>query len=189
MVLNTFYDKFYYAGALKYKHNNFFLGRFPFLICPAEVLIGLLETHDPEFEKKLYKAVRRSVANYLMPSFRNEFGFHGEKLAKFLERYFVASGWGSINNVDIDFEAKKAIVKVSNNPLSARLHGKASMPADHILRGILAGIFCCVFEEPVDCVETHCTALGESDCEFIIKRQREFDFGDKRVQQQLDLDV
>jgi len=189
MVLNTFYDKFYYARALKFEHGNFFLGHFPFLICPAEILTGLLETQDPVFEKKLYKAVRKSVANHLMPAFKNEFGFRGEKLANFLERYFVASGWGSIKNVDLDLEAKKAIVKVANNPLSARLRGKAGMPVDHLLRGVLAGIFCCVFKEPVDCVETHCIALGEADCEFIIKKQPEFDFSDKRVIQQLELDV
>jgi predicted hydrocarbon binding protein len=189
MALNTFYDKFIVTNNLKYKQHNFFLMNMPFLICPAEVLTGLIETHDPEFERKLYLAVRRSVANHLIPAFKVDFRYRGERLAKFLEHYFVASGWGSISNVDFDLEGKKAIVQVSNNPLASRLHGKAESPRDHILRGVLAGIFSSVFQEPVHCVETHCVALGEADCEFIIKKPNEFDYSDKRVRTQLEVEI
>jgi len=189
VLLNRFYDKFIFANALKYRQGKFSLANLPFLICPAELLIGLLETNDLEFEKRLYYAVRKSAANHLIPAFGTGFGFHGEKLLNFLERYFVASGWGLIKNVDLDFKAKKAIVKVSNNPVSTKLHAKAKAPADHILRGLLAGIFSRVFDEAVECVETHCMALGEADCEFIVKKQREFDFSDKRVRQQLELEA
>ena len=188
-MLNRFYDKFIFANSLKYKHSNFFLANLPFLVCPAELLVGLLETNDKEFEKKLYLAIRESVAKHLIPELGKEFGFKGEEMVNFFERYFVASGWGKISNVDLDFKAKKAIVKVSNNPIASRLHKKAKMPADHILRGIIAGVFSRVFKEWVDCVETHCCALGESDCEFIVKRQPEFDFSDKRVRQQLELEA
>ncbi len=186
---NRFYDKFIFANSLHYRKNNFFLVNLPFVICPTDLLIGLLETQDKEFERKLYLAIKKSVANHLLPEFGTEFGFGGEKLVNFLERFFVASGWGNIKNVDLDFKAKKAIVSVSNNPLAGRLHKRVSMPADHILRGIIAGIFSAVFGESVDCVEIHCIALGEADCEFIVKKQREFDFSDKRVTQQLELEV
>ena len=189
VLLNRFYDKFIYANSLKYKHNNFFLVDLPFLICPAQLLSGLLETQDSVFEKKLYLAIKESVAKDLIPAFGTEFGLRGKKMVAFLEQYFVASGWGTINNVDLDFKAKKAIVRVSNNPVASRLHLKAKAPADHILRGILAGLFSRVFEEPVDCVETHCCALGEGDCEFIIKKQPLFDFSDKRVRQQLEAEI
>jgi predicted hydrocarbon binding protein len=188
-LLNKFYDKFIFTNTLQYKKNNFFLVDLPFVICPSELLVGLLETGDEAFEKKLYHAVKKSVANHLMPDVKAEFGFSGERLVSFLESYFVASGWGLIKNVDLDLKEKKAIVRVSNNPFSRRLHGKAKMPADHVIRGILAGVFSRVFGESVDCVETHCSALGEADCEFIIKKQHEFDFSDKRVQKQLPLEL
>jgi len=188
-MLNQFYDKFMFTNSLKYKHNNFFLVNMPFLFCPAELLVGLLETGDKDFEKKLYLTVKKSVQGHLIPQFGTEFGFHGEKLIYFLERYFVASGWGKISNVDIDPKAKKAIVKLANNPIAIRLHKKPKLPVDHIFRGIIAGIFSAVFEENVDCVEVHCVALGESDCEFIVKRQPDFDFSDKRVQAQLEADI
>lgn len=188
-MLNTFYDKFIFTNGLKYRHNNFFLINLPFLICPTELLAGLLETGNTEFERQLYLSVKRSVNNHLIGQFGTDFGFKGEKMVNFLERYFVASGWGNIKNVDLDLEAKKAIVRVTNNSLALRLHKKHGMPIDHILRGIFAGLFSHVFQQNIDCVETHCTALGEADCEFIVKQQSEFDFGDKRVRQQLELDV
>ncbi len=189
VLLNRFYDKFIYANSLKYKHNNFFLVDLPFLMCPAHILSGLLETNNPEFEKKLYIAIRESVAKHLIPSFGTEFGFKGKKMVNFLEQYFTASGWGSIKNVDLDFDAKQAIIMVSNNPIASMIHSKAKAPADHILRGIFSGLFSRVFEEPVDCVETHCCALGESSCEFIIKKQPLFDFSDKRVRRQLEAEI
>jgi len=189
VLLNRFYDKFIYANSLKYKNNNFFLVDLPFLVCPAHLLSGLLETNDPVFEKKLYIAIKGSVAKQLIPAFGTEFGFRGKKMVVFLEQYFTASGWGAIKNVDLDFDAKKAIVRVSNNPVTSRLHPKAKAPADHILRGVLAGLFSRVFEEPIDCVETHCCALGERDCEFIIKKQPLFDFSDKRVRRQLEVEI
>ena len=188
-MLNNFYDKFIFTNGLKYRHNNFFLVNLPFLICPSQILAGLLETNDVEFQKRLYCSVKESVASRFAPPIGTEFGFHGEKLANFLESYFVASGWGLIQNVDLDLDARKAIVKVSNNPFAKMLSKKCSMPVDHILRGIIAGIFSFIFKEPVDCVETHCFALGEQDCEFIVKRQNEFDISDKRVQQQLELEI
>jgi len=188
-LLNRFYDKFIFANALKYKKGNFHLVNLPFLFCPAELLKGLLETGSPEFDRMVYYSFKNSVSTHLIPSFGTEFGFHGAKMINFFEKYFVSSGWGMIKNVDLDLKAKKAIVQVSNNPVAKKMHSKHDLPVDHILRGIFAGLFSSVFKESVECVETHCMALGEADCEFIVKRQREFDLSDKRVKQQLELKV
>jgi len=188
-VLNSFYDRFIFVNGLQYRDNNFFFINVPFLICPNDILISLLETGNIDFEKRLYTSVKTGVKTRLIPLFGSGFGFRGEKLVNFLERFFVASGWGLIKNVDLDFGASKAIVRVSNNPVARHLNKRVSKPADHLLRGMIAGIFSFVFGTDVDCVETHCIALGESDCEFIVKRQREFDFSDSRVLDQLQLEL
>ncbi|MCX6799450.1 MAG: 4-vinyl reductase [Candidatus Diapherotrites archaeon] len=188
-MLNTFYDKFIFTNGLQYRHGNFFLVDMPFLICPTEVLSGLLCTDNPDFERHVYYGVKRSVSERMVGQFKIEFGFTGDKMVSFLEQFFVASGWGTIKNVDLDMQGRKAIVQVLNNPLTAQLRGKVKTASDHILRGILAGIFTKVFAENVECVETHCVALGGEDCEFIIKRQHEFDFSDKRVQEQLEAEI
>jgi len=185
MPLNDFYMKFFFTGGLEYRHNNFFLVKVPFVMCPNEVLAGMLEVGSPDFVTRLYSSVRDSVNRHLIEQFGTDFGYHGEKMVSFVQSYFTASGWGLIQNIDLDMGAKHAIVTLTNNPFAERLRGKVAMPADHILRGILAGLYSYAFQEKVDCVEIHCAALGEDNCEFIIKRQNEFDFSDKRVQQQI----
>jgi len=188
-LLNNFYDKFIFTNGLKFKEHNFFLMDLPFIICPAQLLTCLLETGDIDFERKLYNAIKESTSRHLIPLFGAEFGLRGEKMLDFLEKYFIASGWGLLKNIDLDFKAKKAIVSVSSNPFAGKLHCSPKMPVDHILRGIIAGIFSSVFGEGVDCVETHCIALGEASCEFIVKKHKEFDFSDSRVRQQLGIRI
>ncbi|MAG22285.1 MAG: hypothetical protein CL943_03205 [Candidatus Diapherotrites archaeon] len=188
-MLNTFYDKFIFTNGLKYKNNNFYLLNMPFVIAPSELFIGLLEVDDEDFKRKLYYATKDSVRKHLIKEFDLDFGFKGAKLVTFLETYFVASGWGKIQTVDLNMGGKKAIVKVRNNPFSSHLHKKVSRPCDHFIRGILAGVFSRVFNAKVDCVEVHCAALGEQDCEFIIKKQGEFNLENKHVRRQLELDI
>lgn len=184
-LLNNFYDKFIFTNGLKFRDHNFFLMDLPFVICPTDLFIALLETGDPEFERKIYLTVKESMARRLIPIFGTGFGLHGEKMLDFMEKYFIASGWGLLKNIDVDFKAKKAIVSVSDSPVAKRLHHAPKGPIDHFLRGIIAGIFSGVFAESVDCVETHCSALGEKNCEFIVKKHNEFDFGDTRVRNQI----
>lgn len=188
-MLNSFYDKFIFTNGLQYKHNNFYLLNLPFVIAPNEIFIGLLEQDDEAFERKLYYSTKDSVKKHFMSEVDTDFGLKGEKLVNFLETYFVSSGWGTISNVDLDFENKKAIVKVSNNPFSIHLHKKVSSPCDHFLRGIFAGIFSRIFNAEIDCVEVHCAALGESDCEFIIKKKEDFDIAHKEVRRQLEIEI
>ena len=188
-MLNSFYDKFIFTNGLKYKHNNFFLIHLPFVIAPTAVLTGLMSSNDLEFNKKLYYNVKSSVKTSLVKQFHLDFGFKGDKIVNFLETYFVASGWGKIQTVDLDFEGKKAIVKVSDNPFSKKLHGKVKEPCDHILRGIFAGLFSYAFGENVDCVEVHCSVSGEQDCEFIVKKPGDFNIEKKNVRDQLELDI
>lgn len=187
-MLNAFYDKFIFTNALKYKHSNFYLLNLPFVITPSDLFLEML-TLDDDFQKKLYSSVKASVKKNLIKKFRLDFGFKGEKLVNFLETYFMASGWGEIKTVDLDLKNQKAIVKVSNSPFGSALHGKVSKPCDHLLRGIFAGVFSKAFEADVDCVEVHCVALGESDCEFIIKKPDEFNLENKNVLNQIELNI
>ena len=65
------------------------------------------------------------------------------------------------------------------------LRGKVQRPVDHFLRGTLAGLFSNVFGADVECIETHCTALGGGDCRLIVKPHEEMDFSKQRVRDQL----
>ncbi len=187
-MLNNFYDKFIFTNGLKFRHNNFFLINLPFLVMPVEMLSVLLSSEDEQFQKKLYSLVKQSVKNNLMKDMALEFGFKGDRLVNFLKDYFSSSGWGTIQVMDMNFSKSEAIVSVSDNPFVPFLASLAKKPVDSIFRGIFAGIFSKAFEKEVECIETHCSAIGAKECEFIIKPLNDFDLGNKATREQLEIE-
>ncbi|MFA6268239.1 MAG: 4-vinyl reductase [archaeon] len=184
-MLNSFFDKFIFTSTLKYTHNNFYLLDIPFVIAPIESLVGLAGVQDNEFLKRIYTEVKKSTNEKLMKDFGTNFGIEQKKELDLVETFFTASGWGQIQNIDVEADGKRAIIVLDNSPFAAELKGKTQVAADTFLRGALAGIFCKIFNEDIDCVEVECAALNFERCKFIIKPKTEFDFTNKIVQDQL----
>ena len=184
-MLNSFFDKFIFTSTLKYTHSNFYLTDIPFLIAPIEVLTGLAEIQDVEFQKKLYTAVKKSVKERLLPQFSFNFGLEKKKELELIIEFFTASGWGNLQIIDLEMEAKRAIIVIDNSPFAAALKGKVQLSADVFIRGVIAGLLSKVFEEDIDCVEAECAAHNSERCKFIIKPKLEFDFANTIVQQQI----
>jgi predicted hydrocarbon binding protein len=187
-MLNSFFDKFIFTSTLKYTHNNFHLVDIPFLIAPVEMLVGISGAQDTNFHKKIYSEVKKSTQENLMKDFGATLGIDPKKELDFVETFFIASGWGLIQNIDVKHESKRAIIVLDNSPFAEQLKGKTQVCADTFLRGVLAGIFSKVFNEDVDCVEAECAALSGERCKFIIKPKTEFDFTNKVVQDQLSIE-
>ncbi len=150
------------------------------------MLSGLAASANPEFHKHLYYVVKQSVRTELVSQLDRDFGLKREKLLEFFFAFFSASGWGLFENKDANFSEKRAIVSVQNAPFASLFPYKSSFPVDSFLRGIIAGIFCVVFDSDVDCVETSCSAMGESFCSFVVKPLHDFDFSNKTVMLQLE---
>jgi len=186
-LINSFYDKFIFTNSVFWRNNNFFLMDIPFVMLPTDIITGLISENNHDFNKKIYSIVRNSVKKNLVKEFRLDFKADGTRAVEVVEKYFSFSGWGNIENVQIDAPNARALVNVSNNPFANALLGKAKEPVDHVFRGIFAGLFSAAFEKELDCVETHCLALGEKQCEFVIKQQHEFDVSKKETQNQLEL--
>jgi len=187
-MLNAFLDKFIYTSTLKYVHNNFYLAEVPFTIVPTDLLVGVCADQNPDFDRLLYYDVKNSTLKRLIKQFDVQFGMQGDGSLKLLEDFFVASGWGSIEVENIDPKEKRAIIKVTNSPISTSLKGKVEFPVDHMLRGVFAGMFSNYFKTPVECVETKCFAMNDPQCEFVIKKLEDFDFGNKLTRRQLKLE-
>jgi predicted hydrocarbon binding protein len=187
MMLNPFLDKFIYTSALKYVHNNFYLADVPFLLVPADVLAGSCNSQDKSFDKLLYYSVKKSVLRSFLKQFDMRFGLEGDKSLGLISNFFTASGWGGIDLIDINRKAKCAIISVSDSPVAAALRRKVKYPADHILRGIFAATFSDYFKKPVDCVEIKCAALGNKNCEFVIKKAEDFNFSNALTRRQLEV--
>ncbi|MBU0636220.1 4-vinyl reductase [Candidatus Micrarchaeota archaeon] len=168
---------------MRYTHHNFLLMNVPFSIVPVDVLVGLAQIEDVEVNQRLYDAVKKHVSGSLVQSF--QLGPPLEKAVLFLEEFFTASGWGLVRRVDLDAHKSRAIIVVEDNPVARSLQGKAKKPVDHLVRGVLAGVFSHLFKDDVDCVEHSCMALGAGRCEFIIKPQFEFDFSKPESRDQL----
>ena len=185
LLLNNFFDKFIFTSTLKYTHGNFYLVEIPFIIAPVESLIGIAGVQDTDFQKKIYSAIKKSTAENLMKEFGANFGIESKKELDLVETFFSASGWGQIQNINVETESKRAIVVINNSPFAEQLKGKTQINADNLMRGILAGIFSKIFAEDIDCVETECAALNSERCKFILKPKTEFDFTNPLVQKQL----
>lgn len=158
----------------------------PFVILPIDVLASIADKNDSELNRKIYYSVKDAIKTDLNKNFQINFGVHGDKGIDFMETFFTASGWGKLQRTDLDFEKKQALVTVSNSPVAQHCK-KAKVPVDCFLRGFLAGIFSIYFKKDVDCVEVNCLAIGDNNCNFIIKPLKEFKFDKKLVRDQLDV--
>lgn len=174
------------TGNLHYLHNNLYLMNIPFFMAPIEALTGIIGVSDIEFHKKIYSEVKKSTKEQMLPQFGLYFGTTDKKKEiDFIIEYLISSGWGNLQIIDLEMEAKRAIIILENSPFAAALKGKISLPADTFIRGMLAGLFSKVLEEDIDCVEAECAAQNSERCKFVLKPKTEFDFGNAPVQQQL----
>ena len=186
-MLNSFFDKYIFTSTLKYANNNFKWMNVPFVIMPLDVLILLSKTEDVHLVKEIYSSFKESTKNEFMPRFKDS-GIDDTKKLDLIKTFFVASGFGKIEIIDLDKEGKKGIITLENSPFAQALKGKTKVSADNILRGIFAGVFSVVLKEDIDCVESECVALNANVCKFIIKHKTEFDVENKLVQSQLVLE-
>jgi predicted hydrocarbon binding protein len=183
-MLNQFLDKYIFTNTLTYKQNNFSLVNIPFVIFPTDLLFSLISDNDINKRKDLYYKIKESSIKYFMPKFK-ELRMDGKKQIDFVKTLFIASGWGSIQFIDLDAEGKKAIVIIENSPFATTLKGKVDFPVDIIPRAILASLLEVVFLSEIDCVESECKAVNGEKCKLILKPTSEFDFNSAIVREQL----
>ncbi|MDO8428548.1 MAG: hypothetical protein Q7S92_05025 [Candidatus Diapherotrites archaeon] len=186
MVLNKFYDRYVMTNNLNYKNNNFYLLKTPFVMLPVELLGAMLRNEEAPYVQSLYYWVKHSTFNNLTKEFLTGSDLNSKKVLDFFETYFSASGFGLLQNVDLDLEHKHAIVVLVNNPLQGRLNFVSQLPLDHFMRGVLAGLFSKSLNSNVDCLETQCSVFNKFNaCRFVIKPLNEFDFQNPEVRRQI----
>ena len=185
LLLNTFFDRFIFANALTYKHNNFYLVNTPFVISPTDILVSLVAQNDTDLNTKIYYAIKESTKKNLLKQLDLDLRVENEKAISLFTEFFTASGWGKLEIIDIDSKEKRAILSLENSPFASALRWKTNKPVDHFMRGLLAGFFSKLFKLEVDCVETKCAAMNHNFCEFIIKSRIDFNFKLEEVKDQL----
>lgn len=106
------------------------------------------------------------------------------KTIKFGTQVFNISGFGKIQIVNVNLESKRALFRMRDSLYKNR---RSDEPMCHFVRGMLAGFTQNVMKVDMDCVETHCVAMGSDICEFVIKKREDFDKGKEIVKKQLGL--
>jgi len=184
-MLNSFYDKFIFTNNIKFKENNFFISQLPFVIMPANIL-ALHSNENTQENKAIYYLFKESSKNFF-DAFKQVFSISNEKIIDFTLLYFSASGLGKFTLIDLNEKNKKAIISVQSNPFAKSIQFKAKSNADHMLRGMLAGIFSKAFNAEIDCIETKCSAVNSNECIFVLQEKNSFDFTEQIVREQLKL--
>lgn len=140
------------------------------IILRREVYEGLLTGIREQFgslgEQMLYyEGFRAGFAGYDMYMELAK----GEKLRlpEILQVMAVILGWGTIREIKIDYERKRAFVS-GQNSFECELGYGSPTPYSQFIRGVLAGVFTRFFEVGMEAKEVKCVAKGDPYCEFVI---------------------
>jgi predicted hydrocarbon binding protein len=183
-MLNSFLDKYIFTNSFNYKHNNFYLINIPLVILPVNTLVAIAEQNNKDLNIEVYYSVKESLISLIKENIISEFGTSNEKIVEFMNNFFSACGWGKIDIIDLDKSNTRAIISVTNSPVS-KLCKTSKSPCDTFLRGFFAATFSAYFKKDIDCVEIKCACLGSQSCEFIIKPIQEFNFENNLTRNQL----
>jgi predicted hydrocarbon binding protein len=82
-------------------------------------------------------------------------------------RIYVATGWGQIDLLELDFRARWAKVRMREGFECAGL--RTGRPESNFIRGHLAGAFSAYFGTDVGAFETKCSSMGHPYCEYEIR--------------------
>lgn len=100
--------------------------------------------------------------------YKDVFGYSDEEIVGFMCGMGGQIGWGHFELVELNPEAGRLVVQVRDSPF-AEAYGPADQGVCHFIRGVLAGLGAGIFDAEVEAVETHCTAQGDSSCQFNIR--------------------
>lgn len=111
--------------------------------------------------------------NWFEKEYEYEKGINHYPLTYVLEAWwwpFTSQGWG---NWEVDLSEQKngfMFVNIFDSAV-ARTLGDVGKPVCHIYAGLLAGFFSGLVQKPLNCIEIHCYAMGETYCKFLLGKQ------------------
>ena len=129
------------------------------------LILGLRQQLGSAGEALLYH-IGLNIGKGVWAALKNLSGGNMELLNKYLKYWMLTLGASLVEEVSINLEKKRAVVRVENN--YECLLGKGSgKPFSNLHRGAFAGIFSELLGSEKS-VETKCIAAGDPYCEFVI---------------------
>ena len=146
-----------------------------FIYLSDKLLEGTGVVHVYAAGKNAGKELFKLISHYAIDPLRT---------IKFGIQVFNISGLGKVQIVNLDLKAKRAIFRMESSIYCNR---RSNEPVCHFVRGMFAGFMQNVMKINIDCIETHCVAMGSDICEFVIKKSEDFDKEKEIVKKQLGL--
>ncbi|MBL8800186.1 MAG: hypothetical protein JNM56_40260 [Planctomycetia bacterium] len=124
----------------------------------------------------VFKRCGRRWGELLARRFEQEMTqFYGQPLHDFSMATFLAClvelfshhGWGRLH-LDLEHYEQGLLIAELHGAIMADLLQQTEQPADALFAGIFAGFFAQLTGEPLECVQTACTACGAASSQFII---------------------
>ncbi len=94
-----------------------------------------------------------------------EQGRSGEELIQYMCEVGTDLGWGVFKVLHFGAQDNSFILEVADSAF-ARAYGESDHPVCHLIRGVLEGLGCSVFQKKATCVEIECLAKGDCACRF-----------------------
>ncbi len=139
------------------------------------ILEGMLDSlrdvfGEEEGSRLAYSIAKEGSKRYIR-NVITKLGYKGEKAIDFAGDMASVGGWGKITVTSFNSQKKHATIVIEGSPF--RVEGIAKHPICHFSRGMFAGSASVIWGEDMDCVEVHCSAVGDEFCEFVLERHGE----------------
>ncbi len=120
---------------------------------------------DQELVQQLYRSTKAATRDGIGKLVSEKHNFNVNDTVRLFIEIMKMEGWG-IPSWNFSTGSKKGTMTVENPVGTSGLKGKTKLPADHYLRGMLAGCASALYKSDIDVIEVKCIALGSPKCEF-----------------------
>jgi len=169
---------------LTFEEGEMRLFKRPISIIPSDLIVELQkELEKKNMENILYLAAKK-VGKRWFKSMDEEYKLKTKDVMEWGPAIISLAGWGKVI-VRTKKDSKKSLIVTLEKSVNALLYGKSVTPIDHMFRGLVCGAWSYVYGENLEAVENECLAKGDKICKFIIMPQKNFDFSDVNVKNQL----
>jgi predicted hydrocarbon binding protein len=159
----------------------------PSSIMPSSSFVTVLKELEKTGKENLIYLGGKESGQQWFEGMKKSSSLKVEDVAQWGTNIVTLAGWGEPTLKEIKREDGFMRYQLKNS-IVAELYGKTDHAVDHMFRGLLAGAAVVAFKKPVECIETKCTAKGDSVCEFVIQPKEKFDFSNPVVKKQLSFD-
>jgi len=171
------YDMFKFSKTIDWKDGEIKLMRTFVSIAPTTLLAELQKNQISSlgFQKAydlIYKSAKDGSYRWNSDFIKAHNFSDKRKIIDWQWKIVTFSGWGKWQIINIDPANNKLNAKFEDSPL-AKAYKKSKYPVDIVATGFSAGGISAAFGKDLDCVETHCVAMGHPHCEIEVGPKEE----------------